>query len=284
MSRETASRRRAATACHPAPAGTRPERRRRLGHPVATSAPHKLSSVFSTWYTRVRVPLKRPAQPQQDIPLEQEASTVQAAGLVTNGHATSVNTGNRYALAKSPVPADVPNRSTPPDEQPIVPVSPELPTDPQTRVTSTVQPSVPARPWSRNIRERWFSSTVFQSNRQLPAPRSEWPPPLPEIETNDAAGVPGSGAELPGTTTMTTIRTRSLKIMTQSRITRTQGAWMPSASWSVLGGGGTLLFFAAARISDVNLGPTLARSRVVIQSDQPSGCILRHIKFFTLHS
>ncbi|KAH7926129.1 hypothetical protein BV22DRAFT_377842 [Leucogyrophana mollusca] len=63
---------------------------------------------------------------------------------------------------------------------------------------------------------------------------TEWPPRPLEIEMPDAAGVPESGAELPGTTT----RTQTLKIMMQSRSSRTRGAWMPSVSWSASGGGG----------------------------------------------
>ncbi|KAH7919417.1 hypothetical protein BV22DRAFT_861130 [Leucogyrophana mollusca] len=89
---------------------------------------------------------------------------------------------------------------------------------------------------------------------------------------NGGAGVPENGAELPGTTT----RTQSLKIMMRSLITRTRGAWMPSVSWSALGGGGThtrgkgveprVSLCATVHILYLILGSSLARRRVVVGS------------------
>ncbi|KAH7919652.1 hypothetical protein BV22DRAFT_850019 [Leucogyrophana mollusca] len=65
----------------------------------------------------------------------------------------------------------------PPDEQPIVPVSPELLVDPQTRVTSTVQPSVLGRPWSRTIRERW--ERIRPRKYRVPADLPDSPAHIP---------------------------------------------------------------------------------------------------------
>ncbi|KAH7918629.1 hypothetical protein BV22DRAFT_902656 [Leucogyrophana mollusca] len=63
--------------------------------------------------------------------------------------------------------------------------------------------------------------------------------PLLETELNNAAGVPESGAELPGTANWTRTRTQSPKMMMQSRTMRTRGAWTPFVSGSTSGGGGT---------------------------------------------
>ncbi|KAH7919603.1 WD40 repeat-like protein [Leucogyrophana mollusca] len=87
-----------------------------------------------------------------DPPLKQEILPVQPA---KPGHKWLRNIREhwrRIRFRKSRAPADIPNGSSHPssDEQP--PDSSELPTDPQTRATSTAPPSVPGHPWSRIIR------------------------------------------------------------------------------------------------------------------------------------
>ncbi|KAH7917140.1 hypothetical protein BV22DRAFT_940671 [Leucogyrophana mollusca] len=87
----------------------------------------------------------------------------------------------RIRPRRSRVPADVPRgASHPPDVQPTVPVSPELPTDPQTQTISNAQPSVPGRSWPRAIRERWerIRLRIYRVSTDLPD--SSLPIPLHE--------------------------------------------------------------------------------------------------------
>ncbi|KAH7929493.1 WD40 repeat-like protein [Leucogyrophana mollusca] len=181
-------------------------------------------------------PRLRPAEPQQDPPLEPEAPPVQPA---KPGHKRSRNIRERWRdirRRKSRVPTDLPAGSShsplPLHEHANAPASPEV---------------------STNQRSRRERDADAQGNTQAPHPRTRpssnqneanvalgrLDEPLLETERNNAAGVPESGAELLGTTNWIRTRTQSPKMMMQSHTMRTRGAWTPFVSGSTSGGGGT---------------------------------------------
>ncbi|KAH7919650.1 WD40 repeat-like protein [Leucogyrophana mollusca] len=112
----------------------------------------------------------------RDPQLEREISPLRPA---KPGPKWSHNIRERLRPCESRVPTDIPDGPShpPPDDQPIVTVSPELPTDPQTGVTSIAQPSVPGHPWSRAIRDCW--RRIRARTSRVPADLQNSPVHLP---------------------------------------------------------------------------------------------------------